>query len=444
MDQRGWILACASGAACVLGSSIICLDTVLRFLPFRRFQNFSIRESSTFLAASLSLSFGVMFFSALYGMLPKSKEYLLTSGLTPAAASAILMAAFLGGVGGLQIVSELLHYCLPSSIVSCDEHGRVNTRRRGWGGDRDEGGRGRRDERAPLLGRQTSVVSKISVSVSNLVRGCVGSAEGKCYGFSDHDCEQKCAGERVIPGSSGSESPSYRDEEGGDHVLLGRDLERSYGSIPHEAAPIHHEPHHHDHHQHLHPHGRPRRGRSAISTTTLPDGDADAGPSAPGHHHVADNQFLSIGVQTSIAIAIHKIPEGFITYTTNHANPTLALPIFLAIFIHNITEGFAMSLPLYLALKSRSYAILWASLLGGLSQPLGAGIAALGMRHGGGEVEGHERGYGVLFAITSGIMCSVGLQLFSQAVGLHHGKRVPFVWAFLGMGIVGISFGIVD
>ena len=285
----------------VLGSSIICLDAFLRRLPFRRFRNFSIRESSTFLAASLSLSFGVMFFSALYGMLPKAKEYLLTSGLTPTNANAILMIAFLGGVGGLQIVSELLHYCLPSSIVNCDEHGRVSTRRRGRGGDRDEG-RGRRDERAPLLGRQVSVVSKISVSVSNLVRGCVGGAEGKCYGFSDHDCEQKCAGERVsVPGSSGSESPSHRD---GEEVSINRDLERGYQSISHEAAPIHHEPHHHSH---PHSHSEPRRSRSPASITIPLDGEVDS--SAPGHHHVVDNQFLSIGVQTSIAIAIHKIPE---------------------------------------------------------------------------------------------------------------------------------------
>lgn len=28
-----------------------------------------------------------------------------------------------------------------------------------------------------------------------------------------------------------------------------------------------------------------------------------------GHHHVPKNEFLSIGVQTSLAIALHKIPE---------------------------------------------------------------------------------------------------------------------------------------
>jgi ZIP family zinc transporter len=38
-------------------------------------------------------------------------------------------------------------------------------------------------------------------------------------------------------------------------------------------------------------------------------------------------------------------------------------------------------------------------------------------------------------------MCSVGLQLFSQAIQIHHGTRLVFVFAFLGMGIMGISSG---
>ncbi|KAJ9639409.1 Zinc transporter [Coniosporium tulheliwenetii] len=100
----------------------------------------------------------------------------------------------------------------------------------------------------------------------------------------------------------------------------------------------------------------------------------------PHHHHVPTNAFLSIGLQTSIAIALHKLPEGFITYATNHANPKLGFAVFLALFIHNITEGFAMALPLYLAINSRWKAMFWSSLLGGASQPLGAGVAALWFR----------------------------------------------------------------
>ena len=36
-------------------------------------------------------------------------------------------------------------------------------------------------------------------------------------------------------------------------------------------------------------------------------------------------------------------------------------------------------------------------------------------------------------------MCSVGLQLFSQAVQTHHGSKLTFTFAFIGMGILGFS-----
>ena len=158
------------------------------------------------------------------------------------------------------------------------------------------------------------------------------------------------------------------------------------------------------------------------------------------HHHVPENAFMNIGLQTSIAIAIHKIPEGFITYATNHANPTLGWSVFTALFFHNITEGFVLALPLYLALKSRLKAMGWTVIIGGVSQPLGAGIAASWLR-----IAGHKDSnrdtvvYGCMFAITAGVMTSVALQLFSEGLGLNHDRDWCIWFAFLGMSIMGVT-----
>lgn len=166
------------------------------------------------------------------------------------------------------------------------------------------------------------------------------------------------------------------------------------------------------------------------------------------HHHVPQNAFLSIGLQTSLAIALHKLPEGFITYATNHASPTLGLTVFLALFIHNITDGFALALPLFLALRSRTKAIVWASVLGGFSQPAGAGLAALWIwvteRHRDpSETEGTSWGvYGGMFAVTAGIMTSVGLQLFSEGLCLTHNRNICIGSAIAGMGLLGVSFAL--
>ena len=165
-----------------------------------------------------------------------------------------------------------------------------------------------------------------------------------------------------------------------------------------------------------------------------------AGTAQAHHHHVPTNAFLSIGLQTSLAIALHKLPEGFITYATNHANPTLGFSVFMALFIHNITEGFAMALPLYLALNSRFQAMFWSFLLGGASQPLGAGIAALWFKvAGGGNMAPGERVYGGMFAVTAGVMSSVALQLYSESLGLTHNRNMCIVFAFAGMAILGVS-----
>jgi len=178
------------------------------------------------------------------------------------------------------------------------------------------------------------------------------------------------------------------------------------------------------------------------------DGDHAAKPAGDSvhHHHVPQNAFLSIGLQTSLAIALHKLPEGFITYATNHASPTLGLTVFLALFIHNIVEGFAMALPLYLALGSRWKAMFWSSLLGGISQPAGAGLAALWIwtsGHTGRDTMGPSWGvYGGMFAATAGVMTSVALSLFSEGLGLTHRRNMGIGFAVLGMGLMGVSFAL--
>ena len=194
------------------------------------------------------------------------------------------------------------------------------------------------------------------------------------------------------------------------------------------------------------------RGRSASQRSSNSKGDgrsgslgseSDTANDPPHHHHVPTNAFLSIGLQTSIAIALHKLPEGFITYATNHANPKLGFTVFMALFIHNITEGFAMALPLYLAINSRWKAMFWSSLLGGVSQPLGAGVAALWFKIAGrGDAAPGDTVYGCMFAITAGIMASVALQLFSESLSLTHNRNLCTAFAFAGMGILGISYAL--
>ncbi|KAI1357239.1 Zinc/iron permease [Xylaria arbuscula] len=492
-DLRGWIMCIVSGIACVLGAAIVCVDVVVRLFPGKR--SFRIQDSNTFLACSLSLSFGVMLFMSLNSMLPEAKAYLKKAGLQENHASLILIGCFVGGFVGIQILSRLFHQFLPSHVVDCDHsHGEHSLNGSVHDGSQKRSSRARSvDKRDPLLysgggpkppteqvdedehpsestpllenhndihhshpnapnlGRARSVqidhttpldhptrdraktgvrrpsVLEMPKRVVSFMKDTKTNCDelGPCFGYSD-PCGQECFKHLTSRCNGISRAATFIRTN---TAYAGSSMDR----VDEDMEDL----------EQLSPTQRRSRAQSRGSR---PPNDLDCDsiysddPESQHHHHVAENAFMSIGLQTSVAIALHKFPEGFITYATNHANPALGFNVFIALFVHNISEGFALALPLYMALNSRLKAILWAFLLGGLSQPLGAGIAFAWFK-----LANHTHltpdaiAYGCLFAVTSGIMVSVALQLFVESLSLNHNQNLSILFAFLGMTLLGLS-----
>ncbi|KAH6606845.1 zip metal ion transporter [Trichoderma cornu-damae] len=262
---------------------------------------------------------------------------------------------------------------------------------------------------------------------------CNCDESGSCYGYTD-PCGQECFKHLSSRAASNARQPSLlRTTTGHFHAHHSFHATHDHTHAGADDAPI-----------------SPSRVASRDSLTLTDEAASDDGYpcsqmdegdiEAQHHHHVPANAFLSIGLQTSIAIALHKFPEGFITYATNHANPALGFNVFMALFVHNISEGFAMALPLYMALGSRWRAMAWSALLGGLSQPLGAAVAALWFKLANRtHMTPNAVAYACLFALTSGIMVSVGLQLFVESLSLNHNRNLCMFFAFLGMSLLGLS-----
>jgi len=382
---------------------------------------------------------------------------------------------------GIQIISRFLHSYIPSHVVDCDHHHEDPAQEHDHEHNRSHShsshGRNRRhshhaaprvslgkaSESTPLLPSENAKSGKKRGKSPHFIQGPFGhdgaghsrssrtevadrrpsmvqvqkrvmsfvkdtkgncDSQGPCFGYSD-PCGQECFKHLATKTPNSSRSATI--------------VRSNTGTIY---------PHNHSHGEESshRPNGLPRIPSITRVTTAHSHNSDEAcesdeeGLEAQHHHHVPENAFMSIGLQTSIAIALHKLPEGFITYATNHANPNLGFSVFMALFIHNITEGFAMALPLYLALQSRFRAMFWASLLGGVSQPLGAGIAAAWFKIAGRE--GHKPGtavYGCMFAVTAGIMVSVALQLFVESLSLNHNRNLCIAFAFIGMAIMGVS-----
>ncbi|KAF9428657.1 hypothetical protein BGZ94_001578 [Podila epigama] len=161
-------------------------------------------------------------------------------------------------------------------------------------------------------------------------------------------------------------------------------------------------------------------------------------------HAVTDDRehtdLTEIGIQTALTIAVHKFPEGLITFLSTTADPCLGLSVFMAIAVHNLIEGYLIAFPLFVGLHSRSKAFALAAALGGLSQPLGAilgwfilrKVASMGWQ---------VAATGVIYALVAGMMASIAVNgMWPQAVkcvGRKKTKVVQFSF-FAGIAIMGI------
>lgn len=83
-----------------------------------------------------------------------------------------------------------------------------------------------------------------------------------------------------------------------------------------------------------------------------------------------NNNLYKIGIFSMIAIIIHNLPEGVITFMSSYNNLTLGISLTIAIACHNIPEGISLSLPIYYSTNSKKRALLY-TFISGVSEPIG-------------------------------------------------------------------------
>ena len=145
-----------------------------------------------------------------------------------------------------------------------------------------------------------------------------------------------------------------------------------------------------------------------------------------------------LGIMSALAIAIHNFPEGIATFIGALNDPQMGTGITFAIAIHNIPEGIAVAIPIYYATKSKSRALLYAT-LSGMSEVIGAvlclGVTALF----GIELTGSGPAFPLILAAVAGIMIYISLDELlptAEKYGKHH---VAIAGVVAGMAIMGIS-----
>lgn len=110
-----------------------------------------------------------------------------------------------------------------------------------------------------------------------------------------------------------------------------------------------------------------------------------------------NNDLYKLGFISMIALILHNIPEGIITFLTTSKNSSLGLYLSSSIALHNIPEGMIISIPIYYGEKSKKKAIMY-TLIAALSEPLGAIISYLFLYN----INNYL--FGIILSTTAGIM----------------------------------------
>jgi ZIP family zinc transporter len=163
-------------------------------------------------------------------------------------------------------------------------------------------------------------------------------------------------------------------------------------------------------------------------------------PPGPNERHLNPHSLMRMGLITAVAIGIHNFPEGVATFVAALEDPALGLAIAIAIALHNIPEGISVSVPIFYATGDRKKALVYSGLTG-LSEPVGAGVAYLGLRlfvgSGAGAIPSEVMG--VLFGGVAGIMVYISLDELlptSHACGMRHESLLGLI---AGMVVMAVS-----
>jgi ZIP family zinc transporter len=137
--------------------------------------------------------------------------------------------------------------------------------------------------------------------------------------------------------------------------------------------------------------------------------------------------------RASVKKTVHNFPEGMVTFAGALKDFRLGIAIALAIAIHNIPEGLAVSAPIYSATGSRKKAFLW-SFLSGVSEPLGAGLAALILMP-----ILTETVLGWMLAFVAGIMVAISVDELIPVAKSFDTEHMPIAGVISGMAIMAVS-----
>lgn len=143
-----------------------------------------------------------------------------------------------------------------------------------------------------------------------------------------------------------------------------------------------------------------------------------------------DNKLYKIGLINALALMIHNIPEGILTFSTTTTNISLGITLAITIILHNIPEGISISVPIFYATKNRKKALLYTA-ISGFSEIFGALITYLFLSQ-----YINNNFIGITLSLTIGIMSYIAFfELLPNSFEYEYKKHtiISFIIGFIFM-----------
>jgi len=146
-----------------------------------------------------------------------------------------------------------------------------------------------------------------------------------------------------------------------------------------------------------------------------------------------ENSLKKVGIISMIAIILHNIPEGIITFMVSGIDIKLGIKLALAISMHNIPEGISISVPYFYATKKKLKTFLIV-LISGFSEILGAFLCYFFLKD---FINNFV--LGCIFSLTAGIMINISLSELLPESFKYKEEKISYFGFILGIFVMIIS-----
>ena len=141
----------------------------------------------------------------------------------------------------------------------------------------------------------------------------------------------------------------------------------------------------------------------------------------------SNNSLYKVGLLSMIAIILHNIPEGIVTFIVSSKDISLGIPLTLAIAMHNIPEGISISVPIYYSTNNKKKALLYTG-VSALSEPFGAFLAYIFLKN-----IMNDLILGILFSLIAGIMLQISFCELLPTARRYNNTKYLIIFFLIGV-----------